>query len=167
MKKLILVSTLLLASSSVFAAQANEPKGGFVGPSNVSVKTVAVALEAKDDTQVLLTGYIIAGLGDEEYKFSDDTGEIIIEIDDRDWNGVQATPETKIVIQGEVDSGWSYTTIDVDSVELAKQGCSDLHHCKRFIDQFESANVLLTSSIISKWRSSIAAPLLTLNQLFE
>ncbi|GIU17126.1 MULTISPECIES: YgiW/YdeI family stress tolerance OB fold protein [unclassified Shewanella] len=120
MKKCVLVGGLLLASSGVLAAQGVDKKGGFIGPSNVKVQTVAVALEAKDDTQVLLMGYIVAGLGDEEYQFKDDTGEIVIEIDDRDWNGVEATPETKIVIQGEVDSGWSYTTIDVDSVKLAK-----------------------------------------------
>ena len=120
MRKAILISALLFASSNVLAAPSSEKSGGFIGPSNVSVKTVTVALEAKDDTQVLLTGYIVAGLGDEEYKFKDNTGEIIIEIDDQDWNGVEATPETKVVIQGEVDSGWSYTVIDVDTIKLAK-----------------------------------------------
>ncbi|WP_299805196.1 YgiW/YdeI family stress tolerance OB fold protein [uncultured Shewanella sp.] len=120
MKKVLLVSALILLSSSAFAAQAHEQKGGFIGPSNVNVQTVAVALDAKDDTPVTLTGYIVSGLGDEEYTFRDDTGEIIIEIDDHDWNGVEATPETKVVIQGEVDSGWSYSTIDVDTVKLAK-----------------------------------------------
>ncbi|MFT5705192.1 MAG: hypothetical protein ACI8SK_001147 [Shewanella sp.] len=120
MKKLVLVSALIFASSSVLAAQSAEQKGGFTGPSAVSVNTVQVALEAKDDTPVTLTGYILSGLGDEEYQFSDDTGVIIVEIDHRDWNGIDATPETQIVIQGEVDSGWSYTTIDVDSVRLAK-----------------------------------------------
>ena len=120
MRKAILISALLFASSNVLAAPSPEKTGGFIGPSNVSVKTVAVALEAKDDTQVQLTGYITAGLGNEEYKFKDNTGEIIIEIDDSDWNGVEATPETKVVLQGEVDSGWSYTVIDVDRIKLAK-----------------------------------------------
>ncbi|MGS0676503.1 NirD/YgiW/YdeI family stress tolerance protein [Shewanella sp. 30m-9] len=120
MKKVLLMSALIFASSSVFAAQTSDPKGGFIGPSNVSVKTVAVALGAKDDTPVILTGYIVASLGDEAYKFKDDTGEVIVEIDDRDWNGVEATPETKVVLEGEVDSSWSYTQIDVDSVKLAK-----------------------------------------------
>ncbi|WP_394391833.1 YgiW/YdeI family stress tolerance OB fold protein [Shewanella woodyi] len=120
MRKIVLISALLFASSSVLAAQSPETKGGFTGPSSVAVKTVEVALEAKDDTQVLLTGHIVSGLGGEEYQFKDDTGTIIIEIDNRDWNGIEVTPETKIVIQGEVDSGWSYTTIDVDSVQLAK-----------------------------------------------
>ncbi|GIU49559.1 hypothetical protein TUM4438_33430 [Shewanella sairae] len=120
MKRAVLIIGLLLASSSVFATSSPEKAGGFIGPSNVSVKTVAVALEAKDDTLVQLTGYITAGLGNEEYKFKDNTGEIIIEIDDSDWNGVKATPETKVVLQGEVDSGWSYTVIDVDTIKLAK-----------------------------------------------
>ncbi|MBW8183455.1 YgiW/YdeI family stress tolerance OB fold protein [Shewanella nanhaiensis] len=120
MKKVVLVSALVLASSSVLASQSPEVKGGFTGPSAVAVKTVEVALEAKDDTPVTLTGYITSGLGGEEYQFKDTTGTIIIEVDNRDWNGVEVTPETKIVIHGEVDSGWSYTTIDVDSVQLAK-----------------------------------------------
>lgn len=120
MKSAILISTLILASSSVLAAQSGEHKGGFIGPTSVGVKSVAAALEAKDDTQVVLTGYIVSALGDEEYTFKDNTGEIIVEIDDQDWNGVEATPETKVVIQGEVDSGWSYTQIDADSIKLAK-----------------------------------------------
>lgn len=120
MKKLVLLSVLVLASSSVLAAQTEQQKGGFTGPSAVTVNTVQVALDSKDDTPVRLTGYILSALGDEEYKFSDDSGEIIIEIDKRDWNGIEVTPETQIVIQGEVDSDWSYTTIDVNSVQLAK-----------------------------------------------
>ena len=120
MKKIVLVSALVLASSSVFAAQITPQKGGFTGPSTVTVTTVEVALEAKDDTLVTLTGYIVAALGDEEYQFKDSTGVVIIEIDNRDWHGIEATPETKLVINGEVDSDWSYTTIDVNSVKLAK-----------------------------------------------
>ena len=65
MKKIILVSALVLASSSAFAAQNTQVvKGGFTGPSTVTVNTVQVAKEAKDDTPVTLTGYIVASLGD-------------------------------------------------------------------------------------------------------
>ena len=121
MKKIVLVSALVLASTGAFAAQNTQvAKGGFSGPSAVTVNTVQIAQEAKDDTPVTLTGYIIASLGDEEYQFKDATGEMIVEIDHRDWNGIEATPETKLVIQGEVDKEWKHTAIDVNTVKLAK-----------------------------------------------
>ena len=45
---------------------------------------------------------------------------MIVEIDHRDWNGIEATPETKLVIQGEVDKEWKHTAVDVNTVQLAK-----------------------------------------------
>ncbi|CAH6991919.1 Protein YgiW [Vibrio chagasii] len=121
MKKIVLVSALILSSTSAFADQKTQnDKGGFTGPSAVKVKTVEMALEAKDDTPVILTGHIVSSLGDEEYQFKDSTGEVVVEIDHRDWNGIEATPETKLVIQGEVDKEWKHTAIDVNTIQLAK-----------------------------------------------
>ncbi|MUI55411.1 YgiW/YdeI family stress tolerance OB fold protein [Aliivibrio fischeri] len=120
MKKIVLVSALVFASSSVFAAQNTPAKGGFTGPSSVSVSTVRAALDSDDDAAVVLTGYITSSLGNEEYQFKDATGEVRIEIDNKDWNGIEATPETKLVIHGEVDKEWTETTIDVNTVQLAK-----------------------------------------------
>ena len=120
MKKFILASTLVLTSVSALAAQNTTPTGGFTGPNTVVINTVEAALDAKDDTPVTLTGYIVTALGDEEYQFKDATGEITVEIDALDWNGIQATPETKLQIQGEVDAEWNHTSVDVDTVQLAK-----------------------------------------------
>ncbi|OCH07958.1 YgiW/YdeI family stress tolerance OB fold protein [Aliivibrio fischeri] len=120
MKKIVLVSALVFASSSVFAAHNAPVKGGFTGPSSVSVSTVRAALDSDDDAAVVLTGYITSSLGNEEYQFKDATGEVRIEIDNKDWNGIEATPETKLVIHGEVDKEWTETTIDVNTVQLAK-----------------------------------------------
>ncbi|MDD9154905.1 NirD/YgiW/YdeI family stress tolerance protein [Aliivibrio sp. S4TY2] len=120
MKKIILASALVLASSTAFAAQNAPVTGGFNGPSSVSVSTVRSALDSADDAAVVLTGYITSSLGNEEYQFKDATGEIRIEIDNKDWNGIEATPETKLVIHGEVDKEWTETMIDVNSVQLAK-----------------------------------------------
>ena len=51
--------------------------------------------------------------------FKDATGEIIIEIDDEDWNGNKVTPEDIIVINGEVDKDVNETTkIDVDTFTI-------------------------------------------------
>lgn len=117
MKKL-LVCGLLFASTTVVAAEGVK-QGGFTGPSRGSVDTIDKALEAKDDTPAVLTGYIIESLGDEEYRFKDDSGEMIVEIDDDNWKGIEATPETKLTLLGEIESEWSKTSVDVDVVRLA------------------------------------------------
>ncbi len=124
MKKIALASALVFASSTAaFAAQqAPMVKGGFTGPSVVSHTTVKTALNAADDEAVVLTGYITHSLGNEEYTFKDATGEITIEIDDDEWHGLEATPETKLVIHGEADKDWAdnHSAVDVSSVKLAK-----------------------------------------------
>ncbi|PSV30792.1 MULTISPECIES: YgiW/YdeI family stress tolerance OB fold protein [unclassified Photobacterium] len=124
MKKLLVVSAFLLASTSAFAATTAAPAqpahGGFTGPSVTPViKTISQVKNAQDDAAVELTGYITTSLGNDDYMFKDNTGEIKVEIDHNDWNGVNATPSTKLKIRGEVDKDWSERTIDVKAVALA------------------------------------------------
>lgn len=94
---------------------------GFVGPQieNLNITTVKEISKLFDDTHVILQGKIVNDLGDEKYTFADETGEIIIEIDDEDWNGLTVTPETTVQIYGEVDKGlFKKTKIDVDSIKV-------------------------------------------------
>lgn len=112
MKKVLTLSALLLASSSAFAA--------FNGPEVASINAVNEALNAKNDSFVILTGNITKSLGNEMYLFEDKTGEIQIEIDDDNWMGVDVTPQDTIVIRGEVDGEWTTTTIDVDTIQKLK-----------------------------------------------
>ncbi|EAR57336.1 Protein YgiW precursor [Photobacterium sp. SKA34] len=126
MKKLLVVSAFLLASTSTsaFAATTAAPQpvhqGGFTGPSATPViKMISQVKDAQDDAAVELTGYITTSLGDDDYMFKDNTGEIKVEIDHKDWNGVNATPTTKLKIRGEVDKDWSDRTVDVNAVALA------------------------------------------------
>lgn len=102
MKKSLL--TLLAMFTAISTANA-QVTGGFEGPNAnaTPATTVAEALTLNDDANVVLTGKIVNNLGDEEYTFRDATGDIIIEIDDEDWNGVKITPEDTIEINGEVD----------------------------------------------------------------
>jgi uncharacterized protein (TIGR00156 family) len=93
---------------------------GFVGPNAPAVNSVQVARDARDDSHVILTGHIVAALGDEDYMFRDYTGEIVVEIDHRDWGGVATTPYTLVTIHGEVDRDWTQTTVDVYSIKLAR-----------------------------------------------
>ncbi len=90
--------------------------GGFKGPSN-AVTTVSEALNAKDETSVVLTGTIEKQTAHEKYLFKDTTGSVIIEIDDEDWRGVEVTPNDTIIIRGETDKDLvGDAEIDVDSI---------------------------------------------------
>ncbi len=95
-------------------------QGGFTGPSAVAATTVKQALELKDDTYVTLRGNITEHLGGDKYMFSDGTGSIKVEIDDKDWHGLTVGPKDTVEIYGEVDKGWTKTEIDVDAIKLVK-----------------------------------------------
>ncbi|MBP5534874.1 MAG: NirD/YgiW/YdeI family stress tolerance protein [Alphaproteobacteria bacterium] len=94
---------------------------GFDGPRAPSLAptTVQQALTMRDDTVVVLTGHIVHSLGDEKYLFRDDSGEVIIEIDDEDWRGVTVKPEDLVEIVGKVDKEFmERTKIDVETFSI-------------------------------------------------
>ena len=84
------------------------------------IHDVVTALNAGDDAKIELTGNIISSVSHEEYIFRDKTGEVKVEIDDNLWRGATVTPETPVVIRGEVDKDWSEVTIDADSIQLVR-----------------------------------------------
>lgn len=107
---------LLLAAGMVAIttpALAQNSDGGFV---DVNVITVEEAKNMGDDAYVTLQGYVTNKTADEKYTFQDKTGNITIEIDDDDWDGVDITPADLVEIQGEVDKGWTAMEIDVDTI---------------------------------------------------
>ncbi len=122
MRKLALVTTLILGTSVAFAQ--------FNGPSSTEVKegtqinttaTISVkdAISLKDDANVILEGSIVKHLRGDKYLFKDSTGEVVVEIDDKDWRGVQVSPEDTVIIYGEVDHHrHKPTDIDVDRIML-------------------------------------------------
>ncbi|WP_282066275.1 YgiW/YdeI family stress tolerance OB fold protein [Vibrio rotiferianus] len=109
MKKLIITTTLALISGSALAA--------FNGPETAAINTVKEAQKASDDSYVLLTGSIVQSLGNETYLFKDNTGQIQVEIDNEDWMGQDVSPQDRVAIRGEVDSDWTTTQIDVDTIQ--------------------------------------------------
>ena len=114
MLKKLCFATFLLVSSTVVMA-------GFVGPGgSMPIRTVAEAEKANDDEQVMLEGYIVRQLDDDEhYIFKDESGEIEIEIDEDVFQGRYVSPTTKIRILGEMDKGFfSGTVVDVDIMEI-------------------------------------------------
>lgn len=135
MKKVLISSVLALAlagslnATGGFNADANANAntnvnanmGGFTGPGAVAVNTVQGALNAYDDTIVTLTGKITRQVAHEKYEFRDNTGTIIIEIDDDEWYGVQAGPNDTVQIRGEVDSDtFRRNEIDVKFITIVK-----------------------------------------------
>ena len=120
-----LALVLLLASPAFADFQSGAPapaQGGFQGPGgNGSATTVAQARKAWDDSWVVLTGHIVsrAGGDHEHYIFRDSTGEIIVDIDDKYFNGRTVTPQNLVRISGEVDKEiLERTKIDVKQLEI-------------------------------------------------
>jgi uncharacterized protein (TIGR00156 family) len=103
------------------AAHADPTTGGFKGPDGTTLVTAAQANEMDDDSFVKLQGYIVKSLGDEKYEFRDDSGTIVVEIDQEDWRGVEAGPGDRVELRGEIDREWKRTEVDVDSVQLVQQ----------------------------------------------
>ena len=113
MKRLTLALLLTpLFSTAVLAA-------GYTGPgATVQFTTVAAALDAADDTPVVLQGQIVKRLQEELDEFKDASVTINVEIDDEQWPA-QAISETATVkITGEVDRDLMSREIDVEYLEL-------------------------------------------------
>ena len=110
------VSSLVHAQGFVEGQQAASAGSGYTGPSIAPV-TVKEALSSWDDTAVVLVGRIEKSLGDEKYSFRDDTGVVVVEIDNDDWRGLSVGPNDLIEISGEVDKGLMRTEIDVSSIK--------------------------------------------------
>ena len=108
MKKIVFTVLCVLVLS--FAAMAQ-----YTGPTG-TVTTVKEALNMPDHTPVILTGKIEKYLGDEMYRFSDETGTIDVEIDEDIWRYFSVSAEDTVVITGEVDKDFMTRTIEVNQI---------------------------------------------------
>ena len=127
MRILIASALALVFAAPAFAAfegpAASVQSGSFKGPGAVTaVDTVAKALEASDESPVVLEGRILSAAKEhEEYVFQDSTGKIIIELDDDLFHGRTVTPENTIRIWGEVDTKLGRDSeVEVDRFEIVK-----------------------------------------------
>lgn len=119
MKNMLAKTTLAVSLAFSTAAFAGfNMGGGFEGPvANQAKVTAAEAAKLSDDTNVVLTGKIEQKLGDEKYMFRDNSGTIIVEIDNEDWKGVTVTPQDTVEIYGEVDTDmFEPSKVDVDTI---------------------------------------------------
>lgn len=94
---LTLLRFIATATSSAWAA--------YTGPgATPAVTSVAEARLQRDDQTVVLRGQLVAKLGDERYRFQDDTGVIDVEIDDEDLPRDTVSADTLVELHGQVDT---------------------------------------------------------------
>lgn len=120
MKKLSLL-TLLTATIISTQTFAQETPANTTPQTSPQAITIMEAMSMPDDSTVILEGTITSKLGDETYVFTDSTGNINIEIDDEEWNGISPQTDEVIMIQGEVDKDGNLVEIDVEAVMLPTQ----------------------------------------------
>lgn len=110
---------LALILAPLFSTAALAAGTGYTGPGAQSVTTVAAANDAADDTPVVLTGYVIKKVNnDDKYEFKDNSGTITVEIDDEDLPPVAFNDKTRVKLTGEVEKHLMSREVDVDIVEI-------------------------------------------------
>ncbi|WP_027713607.1 YgiW/YdeI family stress tolerance OB fold protein [Dickeya chrysanthemi] len=126
-KRIVLIAAAALFSASLSAAQnggflgpntsssVTPQSGGFSGP-DASLTTVAQAKEMRDDSWVRLQGNITQRVGSNDYQFHDATGTLMVEIDDKRWEGQTITPEDLVELKGELDKEFGSVQLDVKQI---------------------------------------------------
>jgi uncharacterized protein (TIGR00156 family) len=92
----------------------------YAGPgAPVTVTTIVAAAAARDDTPVVLEGYLIQQVSKDKYIFSDGKDQIRVEIDSKVFPGVTVNERTRVRIHGEVEQEFMKSPeIDVERVEV-------------------------------------------------
>jgi uncharacterized protein (TIGR00156 family) len=106
----------LIVLSVAGGLMVNAQEGGYKGPGAVVI-TVAEAKNLRDDTPVIVRGKIEQFLGDEKYLFSDDSGNIILEIDNKIWGSLSVDQNDAVEITGEIDRDFRELEIEVRSIK--------------------------------------------------
>jgi uncharacterized protein (TIGR00156 family) len=114
MKRIFFVCSIIALTFAGSPANAQE---GFRGP-GPDLVTVDAAKSLRDDYPVVLRGRIERFLGDEKYLFTDETGSIIVEIDQRLWRGLSVDQNDTVEITGEVDR--EFTRIEIEASGIRK-----------------------------------------------
>lgn len=121
---LALGATTAIAQQSGYTGPSNAPKaaasGSYSGPGAAQLTTVEQLLKTgRDDQPARLQGRIISFEGDEHYTFEDETGRMIVEIDDEDFPaGQTVSAEQRVELIGEFDKGLARDKFEVDRMIL-------------------------------------------------
>ena len=119
MKKFALATIFALATTSALAGfNGSNTQGGFqqATPAAISVKQ---ALSAADNSMITLVGNITQQIDDDEFWFTDGTGQIKIEIKKRVWNGLNVDSKDKVKIYGKLDNE-VFEKVELDVLRIEK-----------------------------------------------
>ena len=114
MKKISMLAVLTLLPVYGSMAANNMNKNTNTQPTNWSVTEV---MALPDNSPVVMRGRITKNMGGNMYLFEDSSGNVMLEIDEEDWNGNTVRVNDIVTVYGNVDKGVNYTEIDVESVE--------------------------------------------------
>ncbi|WP_373767494.1 YgiW/YdeI family stress tolerance OB fold protein [Glaesserella sp.] len=133
MKKFAFITTLVL-SATTLSAFASSQQGGFQQPkgapdamqsggfvnANQTVHKIIDVAAMHDDQYVVLQGKIVQQIGEDDFLFRDASGEIVVEVERKAWQGQQISPNDEVKLYGEVDKSWNKTEVEVHRVEKVK-----------------------------------------------
>ena len=102
---------LFFAGSIIISASA-------FGEDDTTINSVAEVKTMEDGSYVNMQGYIVEKLDNESYNFQDSTGNILLLINDEDWNAESITSKDLVEVQGEVRNGW--TDVEVKAEQVSK-----------------------------------------------
>lgn len=91
-----------VAALSVFSIGAAQAQ--FVGQSQPVTTVKQVLDNGRDDQMVVLEGNLINQVRNDKYTLRDATGTIVVEIDDRIFAGQRVDSNTKVRVEGEIDT---------------------------------------------------------------
>ena len=113
-KTIVALLAVLALSTNAFA--------GFDGPRGMPKEvTVDSISDMKDETIVIIKGYLVKQINRGHYLFKDDTGNVEVDIKGQVFRGANVTPETQIRLRGEVEKDlFKAATVDVDYLEIAE-----------------------------------------------
>lgn len=117
MKKIsVLALAALMPVCGAIAGPGKTMNNGMMNNNQPAVWTVTEVMSLPDDTPVVMRGYITKNMGNNIFVFEDDSGTIMLEIDEEDWNGNTVRVDDIVTVYGNVDQGTNYTEIDVSSI---------------------------------------------------
>lgn len=116
MKRSLLAISFVMTALTSFAVRAE-----YTGPSAVPASTVkALQQNGRDNQSAVLRGRIIRHLQDDKYIFADDTGQMQVEIDAKQWPAQRKIDGTTVVeLVGEYDKNViEVSYFDVDEIRV-------------------------------------------------
>ena len=116
LRHLPLIAAIGLFSTVTLAA-------GYTGPgATPTTTTVKAALEAADDTPVVLQGTIVKRIKGDIYEFRDATGSMKVEIDDEDFPPMEINDKTRVKLTGDAARALGGRAIAVVFVDVTTNG---------------------------------------------